>query len=985
MKKLFSLLLIALIGTSVFYLQSNAQQENTHQETEQNENVKQHETAATEVAEHGEEHHSSGMYPLLFVIIALIIGAATRHFLRKSPLPYTVTLLIIGILLGIATRLGYLDNLFAGLGEATRWAGHIDPHVILYVFVPTLIFEAVFTMDVHTFRKISTNATILAVPGIIIAMFLTGALAIGIDKTGIGLHNWGWSIALMFGAVISATDPVAVVSLLKELGASKRLATLIEGESLLNDGTAIVLFMVFFAALTGVVSASSPVVEFLRVAVGGTILGLIIGIVAVFWIKRVFNDALVEISIIVAAAYLTFYLAEHTFHISGVLGLVALGIIMAGIGRTRISPEVEHFLHEFWELAAFIANTLIFIVVGIVIGNQTRFTGSDFIILAIIYIGIHVIRAIVIFIFYPLMKRTGYGMPRNNAYVVWWGALRGAIGLALALVVAGIQYQDIPAALQARYTESRFIAIQHEFLFLTAGIVTLTLLVNATTVKWLLNKLGITKIAPAKAMMIADAKQYLRQSAENSIERLKTDRFLSRANWKDVKNYLPEKPEKSVDEYEKIETITETRRRVLEKEKSSYWHQFKNGMLSAKAVRALTEDIDELLDEGDLPSLARREDLEELWKTPKMLSRLQNYPLVGKTAQRLFFERLTFSYDCAKGFLTAQDEAIKLIESMSRSIDTGNTEAQEDLAIIENEINENQIEGQTFIRNIRKNYPEIFTAIATRQAIRSILNYEQRTVERLEKNGRIDSDEAHKMVDSIEERMKKLLYSPPAINLPDTVELLKDIPWLQDIDSKVFKTVVDLFQNRVYAVGDQIIKENTPGDSLFIISRGRVKITANGELLAFLGPGSIIGEMSVLNGLPRTATVTAESPVTALRLKYLKIQRVIQDSEQLRTRIWEIAGHRFAENMFSKMKPFDTWRKKKFKKWLDTGRLMELEDKQEYDLEDEIAVLLSGEATYIDDTKKLKRKIVLNAPAVLKNYIYTFKNNAHIFICSFET
>src|SRR6056297_872945 len=352
--------------------------------------------------------HSSDMSPLFFVIVALIIGAATRHFLRRSPIPYTVTLLIFGLLIGMAVRMDFFEGWGDTFATAVRWAGHIDPHLILYVFLPTLIFEAAFAMDVHTFRKSFANAFTMAVPGIIVAFFLTAFLVLGIKQTGFGVNAWHWQLALLFGVVISATDPVAVVSLLKELGASKKLATLIEGESLLNDGTAIVIFMVLLTAVTGGEAGNSAVVEFIRVAIGGTAIGLIIGGIAISWVKKVFNDALVEITVIIGAAYLTFFICEHFFHVSGVLGLVALGLLMAGIGRTRISPEVEHFLHEFWEMAAFIANTLIFLMVGVVIASRIIFSFKEFAILGLIYIGIHIIRGLVISIFFPAMKRLGY-------------------------------------------------------------------------------------------------------------------------------------------------------------------------------------------------------------------------------------------------------------------------------------------------------------------------------------------------------------------------------------------------------------------------------------------------------------------------------------------------------------------------------------------------------------------------------------------------
>jgi len=507
--------------------------------------------------------HGADMAPLFFIIIALLMGAAVRHFLRKSPLPFTVWLLIIGLVLGAMLRLGWFDlTEIAGirvdmglLDRAFSWAGNIDPHIIMYVFLPTLIFEAAFAMDVHTFRKSALNASLLAIPGIIIAMFLTAFIVLGIDRIGLGLNGWGWAYALMFGAVASATDPVAVVALLKELGASKKLGTLIEGESMLNDGTAIVLFMLFFTAVSGGSTDVSPVGEFLKVAVGGILVGVIIGSIAIRWVRKVFNDALVEISVIVAAAYITFFICEYYFHVSGVLGLVALGLAMASVGKTRISPEVEHFLHEFWELLAFIANTLIFIIVGVVIAEQVSVTGKNILILLILYVGVHLIRALVILMFYPVMRKSGYGLPKKDAIIVWYGALRGAVGLALALIVVG--ENAIPAE------------IRGQFLFLTAGLVTLTLLINATTIKPLVKRLGLTAISPAKRLIQVNAKKYLYNSSVNAFEKTRTDRYLSRANWDAVKEFLPESVPVDEGSDIKIDTIAEYRRRILEKEKTA--------------------------------------------------------------------------------------------------------------------------------------------------------------------------------------------------------------------------------------------------------------------------------------------------------------------------------------------------------------------------------------------------------------------------------
>lgn len=703
---------------------------------------------AHENQEHGDEHETDTS-PLLFIIMAILIGVSTRHFVKKSPFPFTVLLMIIGIVMGITNRLGYLE-MVEGISNAIDFAANMDPHMLLFIFLPILIFEASYAMDLHTFKKTSTNAILLAVPGILIALAMTGGLAMALGYMGIGLTDWTWSLALMFGAIVSATDPVAVVALLKELGASKKLGTLIEGESLLNDGTAIVLFMVFFLGITGQATDGSPILEFFRVAFGGLLIGTIFGYIVINWIKHVFNDALVETSLVIASAYLTFYIAEHTFHVSGVLGLVALGLIIGGVGRSRISPQVEHFMHEFWELAGFIANCLIFLIVGIVVAERSVFSLNDFILLGIFYLGIHVVRAIVILVLYPFMKRAGYGLPKKDAIIVWYGALRGAIGLALALIVAGVDDQYIPAH------------IKDQFLFFTAGIVTLTLLINASTIKYLVNYLGLTKISPAKAQMVNNARLYLHESTANQISRLKTDRFIKKSNWETVEEYLPENLQEQMDlGVTGNDAIVELRKRFLEAEKSSYWHQFKDGLLGPVGVKILSDNISHLLDEGGMSPLSDRKDLEEDWKIPEVLDKVSSWPIIGRIARNWYLDRMMLSYDCCVSFVMAQEEALRLLESLMRS----DKEDKGLLETIESEINGNRIEGQTFLRNLRKNYPGVFKAVSTTQAIRSLLNYETKTIERLQKRGRIDASEASKMMKAIDQRYKQLQKSPPSIEM----------------------------------------------------------------------------------------------------------------------------------------------------------------------------------------------------------------------------
>ena len=339
-------------------------------------------------------------------------------------------------------------------------------------------------------------------------------------------------------------------------------------------------------------------------------------------------------------------------------------------------------------------------------------------------------------------------MPKSDAIIVWFGALRGAIGLALALIVAGVDDQYISKE------------IKDQFLFFTAGIVTLTLLINASTIKYLVQYLGLTKVSPAKAQMLTNARDYLHESTKNQIERLKSDRYIKKSDWDAVHKYLPREAEPlETTGVAETESIAELRKRFLEAEKSSYWHQFRDGLLGPEAVKILSDNISHLLDEGGKEGLDQRKDLEASWAVPPILSKIKEYPIVGNMAKDWYLDRMSLSYDCAVSFVMAQEEGLRLVESMIIS----GKEDKKALDIIESEINGNRIEGQTFLRNLRKQYPGVYKAVSTTQAIRSLLNYESKTIERLQKRGRIDGGEAARMMGEIDKRNKLLQKHPPAV------------------------------------------------------------------------------------------------------------------------------------------------------------------------------------------------------------------------------
>lgn len=347
---------------------------------------------------------TSFLAPLLLTIGGLVIGALLKSLLRHTRIPYTVGLFAVGLLVGLLNRYG-IFNFWSDLSEGVNSVANINPDLILYLFLPILIFDAAYELNLHIFKKTLANATLLAVPGLIICMLLTGTLLIGIAHIVPGFESWTWGLALMFGALISATDPVAVVALLHELKTSKRFSTLVDAESLLNDGTGIVCFMLFFGtyAATGG-SSSSPVMEFIQVVSISTLLGFLLARLVIWFITRINSEEMIQNSAVILSAYLTFIVSQYYLGVSGVIALLVFGLTVTYVGKPRLKPQVNNFMEHFWELLTYIANTLIFILVGIVIAQKVNFTWGALGILILIYICLNLFRFAMIMLLYPLMK-----------------------------------------------------------------------------------------------------------------------------------------------------------------------------------------------------------------------------------------------------------------------------------------------------------------------------------------------------------------------------------------------------------------------------------------------------------------------------------------------------------------------------------------------------------------------------------------------------
>lgn len=365
---------------------------------------------------------------------------------------------------------------------------------------------------------------LLAGPGVLWGAFIIAFMLKVI--LGYGEHDLSWYEALALGCVLSATDPVAVVALLKELGASVHFNTLVEGESLLNDGTAMVFFLLFMSLVKGdSATAVGVVTNFIRLSIGGPILGAIFGMIICWWMKKIIRDSVLSVMITFIGCYLCFYISEFTWvRVSGILSLVSLGLFFSAVGKRKIYPESEHALHNVWASIQYGSETLIFLLTGIIVGvkmiDTATITAGDWFKMFFFWILMILSRGIMVLTFYPLLKRFGYGLNRKELIVLIYGGLRGALGMCLSLFVG------TDDSLRIRFRELT--------VFYMCGMAMLTIVVNGLTASKLVGYLEMIRIPEMKEKLLKRCLKKVLESTQIKLKELKSDESVCYAKWKSV-------------------------------------------------------------------------------------------------------------------------------------------------------------------------------------------------------------------------------------------------------------------------------------------------------------------------------------------------------------------------------------------------------------------------------------------------------------------
>ncbi len=463
---------------------------------------------------------------LLFLFTGLALGVGIQQFMTRTKsaivnaVPYTVVMFLLGLgMAGYAQSLTS-DDFNASLNEWIR----IDADLMLFIFLPPLVFGEAMWLNWHHARMLAPASLMLAGPGVIIGTLLMGVFIKLIVP-------FPWLICFLIGSVLGSTDTVATLSIMHAAGASPKLTYLIVGESLLNDGSSMLLFEIFRELLKDPVLHFWPTMGYVfSMTLGSVALGIAIGLLTVICLRSVNRplkpiDVESQVSITLISAYLAFYFAQHVLKISGILCIVSAAIMLAWLAPPIILNRET--MHHIWGFIEWTFNTILFLLAGLIIGHKVleKVGGADWGYMFCIFVLSNVTRSVVVAVLYPVTYVSGQRLAKNEAYFAAFASMRGALGMALGLIIRDTAEEyGIPAKVASKS------------FFYIGGTVALSLLVNGSLAQWMLNYLELGSNDSVHFLLIMDQiKRKLRYKMNRLVDKMEKELQVAPSDMNEVK------------------------------------------------------------------------------------------------------------------------------------------------------------------------------------------------------------------------------------------------------------------------------------------------------------------------------------------------------------------------------------------------------------------------------------------------------------------
>jgi CPA1 family monovalent cation:H+ antiporter len=503
---------------------------------------------------------------VLWLLIAVAVVAVLTKYIK---LPYTIVLVLVGIAIALTPGLP---------------AVNLTPDLIVLIFLPALLFEAAYNLSFQQLKENLRFISALAIWGVL----ATAALVAGLL---IWLGGLPWQTALIFGAIIGATDPISVIATFRHLGAPKRLAIIMEGESLFNDGSALVLFNLLLGIIvTQQFSPFGSLIEFIKVAAGGLLLGGAVGYLALFLLTHL-NDYLTETLVTLIVAYGTF-LAAGQLQVSPALAVVAAGLLVGNFGQEKImSATTQMAVGLSWEFIGFLANSLIFLLVGL---EVRAIQVAEFWEITALAIGVTLFSRVVVIGFFSwganwINRRLV--IPLSWQIMLIWGGLRGSLSLAMALslpvfLASGAVFPD-----------------RSKILVMTFGLIMFNLLVQGLTIEPLMKLLKLEQ-KPSPELRLYElyrGQALTAQAVRRRLEELYNRNLLSEETAAILQEEYTEREKAATAELHRLqlnnrqmkeEQMLLARQRLRQVEKSAATDLYNQGVISEEVMRELRANID---------------------------------------------------------------------------------------------------------------------------------------------------------------------------------------------------------------------------------------------------------------------------------------------------------------------------------------------------------------------------------------------------------
>ena len=824
------------------------------------------------------------LYALLAISIVLTVVSVLVPLAERFRLPHTVLLAIAGMGMGFlgswiisrGINLGVLSDAFIGLDKL-----EVGTEVFLPLFLPPLLFTAGLTIDVRRLMDEIHAVLLLAIVAVLVCIACVAGVvhfATGIDIV----------VCLLLGAVVSTTDPAAVIGIFRDVGAPKRLSILAEGESLLNDAVAIAAFGLFMGILVARTSLdpsaampadpTSAVGVFLREFAGGLALGFAMARMAIVILPRLGDSDAAIASVTVSLTYLSFIIADRYLHVSGVVSVVMAALTVAAYGPTHLHPRQWTALRQVWAQLEFWANCLIFVLASMIAADVLlKITWLYVWGVAAVAVGAFAARSLVVFGMLPVLETFKLVQPVNRRYkaILVWGGLRGAVTIVLAMVAAG--NQQLPEATRD------FIAISAVLFVL------FTLFVNATTLGLVMQVFGLDKLSRLElairdrvlALSRINVERHLQEIIRQHNER--TDGFAVDPASAGDAGVEPVPPDLALDLEERVKIGLVT---LCTHEKELYLELFQQQILSRRMVAILAANADRLIDTvRDKGVKGYEEWLEEISK-PDNGFRVALWLHRRFGFERMLTDRLADRFEILMVSLSVLGElAVFNAHSIADLLEQ---DAEKSLAAL---IGNRQLGVEGALKALSLQYPGYSESVQQRQLERAAIRFEAAEYARRLHEGIISREVYNDLRDKLAERRGAVSQRPPLDLGLELQAMIGRVSLFAALDRETIVQVGERLRALVAFPGEKIIRVGGPSDAMYFVAAGEVTVHAR-TVTVTLKEGDFFGEMGLLSAQPHNADVVANGYCHLLVLYKKDFNQLLSRKPEVRAAIEEVAARR---------------------------------------------------------------------------------------------